>query len=129
MAPILEAKLLPLTQRVQGLRMQWKPTALMLLPVATMSMLAVLFLVLWQAFAQQTTSINRLQKRIGELEQSLQQNPAVSSQLLEQQLRQLQRNQRELDDRISRMARRIDDRSQNTLNPSTGGFGDDEFFR
>ena len=109
--------------------MQWKPTALMLLPVATMSMLAVLFLVLWQAFAQQTTSINRLQKRIGELEQSLQQNPAVSSQLLEQQLRQLQRNQRELDDRISRMARRIDDRSQNTLNPSTGGFGDDEFFR
>lgn len=109
--------------------MQWKPTALMLLPVATMSMLAVLFLVLWQAFAQQTTSINRLQKRIGELEQSLQQNPAVSSQLLEQQLQQLQRNQRELDDRISRMARRNDDRSQNTLNPSTGAFSDDEFFR
>lgn len=129
MAPILEAKLLPLTQREQGLRMQWKPTALMLLPVATMSMLAVLFLVLWQAFAQQTTSINRLQKRIGELEQSLQENPAVSSQLLEQQLQQLQRNQRELDDRISRMARRNDDRSQNTLNPSTGAFSDDEFFR
>ena len=129
MAPILEAKLLPLTQREQGLRMQWKPTALMLLPVATMSMLAVLFLVLWQAFAQQTTSINRLQKRIGELEQSLQENPAVSSQLLEQQLQQLQRNQRELDDRISRMARRNDDQSQNTLNPSTGAFSDDEFFR
>lgn len=129
MAPILEAKLLPLTQREQGLRMQWKPTALMLLPVATMSMLAVLFLVLWQAFAQQTTSINRLQKRIGELEQSLQQNPAVSSQLLEQQLQQLQRNQRELDDRISRMARRNEDQSQNTLNPSSGAFSDDEFFR
>ena len=129
MAPILEAKLLPLTKREQGLRMQWKPTALMLLPVATMSMLAVLFLVLWQAFAQQTTSINRLQKRIGELEQSLQENPAVSSQLLEQQLQQLQRNQRELDDRISRMARRNEDQSQNTLNPSSGAFSDDEFFR
>ena len=114
-APILMAELLPLTQTEPGLQMQWKPTALMLLPLATMSMLAVLFVVLWQALAQQTTSINRLQQRVGEMEQSLQENPAVSTQLLEKQLQQLQRNQRELDDRISRMARQQSDLLQQSL--------------
>lgn len=115
LAPILKAELLPLTQTESGLQMQWKPTALMLLPLATMSMLAVLFVVLWQALAQQTTSINRLQQRVGAMEQSLQENPAVSRQLLEKQLQQLQRNQRELDDRISRMARQQSDLLQQTL--------------
>ena len=76
----------------------------MLIPIAGMSMLAVLFMVLWQALGQHTTTINRIQQRIADLEQRLEENPAVSSQLLEQQLQQLQANQRDLDDRIGRMA-------------------------
>ena len=122
--PILMAELLPLTQTEPGLQMQWKPTALMLLPLATMSMLAVLFVVLWQALAQQTTSINRLQQRVGDMEQSLQENPAVSTQLLEKQLQQLQRNQRELDDRISRMARQQSDLLQQTLKQRANDLSD-----
>ena len=85
--------------------MQWKQAAWMLIPVAGMSMLTVLFVVLWQAMADQTTSINRLQQRLSDVEQSLQENPSVSTELLGQQLKQVQNNQRELEDRISRTAR------------------------
>ena len=85
--------------------MQWKGTAWMLIPVAGMSMLTVLFLVLWQALGHQTNSINALQQRLGELEQKLQDASSANGALLEQQLQQLQRNQRELEDRISRTAR------------------------
>ena len=85
--------------------MQWRHTAWTLIPVGGMSMLAVLFVVLWQAMGHQTDSINQLQQRMGDLEEQLQENPGISTQLLEQQLKQLQGNQREIEDRISRIAR------------------------
>ena len=84
--------------------MQWRQAALMLIPVAGMSMLSVLFVVLWQAIGEQTTSINRLQQRLSDIEQTLQDNPSISTELLAQQLKQVQNNQRELEDRISRTA-------------------------
>ena len=89
--------------------MQWKQAAWMLIPVGGMSMLTVLFVVLWQAMADQTASINRLQQQLNDVEQSLQENPAVSTELLGQQLKQVQNNQRELEDRISRTARQQND--------------------
>lgn len=85
--------------------MEWKQSGWMLIPIGGMSMLAVLFVVLWQAMGHQTASINQLQQRTGDLEGQMQENPAISTQLLEQQLKQLQGNQRELEDRISRIAR------------------------
>lgn len=91
---------------------QWRTTALTLLPLGTMSMLVVLFVVFWQAIGAQTTGLNGMQERIGELEQSLQENPGLNVQMLEQQLKQLQRNQRELEDRLSRMARQQTDMLQ-----------------
>ena len=90
--------------------MQWRQAALMLIPVAGMSMLSVLFVVFWQAIGEQTTSINRLQQRLSDVEQTLQDNPSVSTELLAQQLKQVQNNQRELEDRISRTARQQNDR-------------------
>ena len=89
--------------------MQWKQAAWTLIPVAGMSMLAVLFVVLWQAMADQTASINKLQQRLSDVEQTLQENPSVSTELLGQQLKQVQSNQRELEDRISRTARQQND--------------------
>ena len=84
--------------------MVWKRAAWTLIPVAGMSMLTVLFLVLWQALGHQTSSINALQQRLGELEQLLQKRPTANEELMDQQLQQLQKNQRELEDRISRTA-------------------------
>lgn len=84
--------------------MEWKRAAWTLIPVAGMSMLTVLFLVLWQAIGHQTSSINGLQQRLSELEQLLQERPSANDALLDQQLQQLQKNQRELEDRISRTA-------------------------
>jgi septal ring factor EnvC (AmiA/AmiB activator) len=89
--------------------MQWKQAVWTLIPVAGMSMLTVLFVVLWQAMVDQTASINRLQQRLSDVEQSLQENPSVSTELLGQQLKQVQNNQRELEDRISRTARQQND--------------------
>jgi len=89
--------------------MQWKQTAWTLIPVAGMSMLTVLFVVLWQAMVDQTASINRLQQRLSDVEQSLHENPSLSTELLGQQLKQVQNNQRELEDRISRTARQQSD--------------------
>jgi len=89
--------------------MQWKQAAWTLIPVAGMSMLTVLFVVLWQAMADQTASINKLQQRLSDVEQTLQENPSVSTELLGQQLKQVQSNQRELEDRISRTARQQND--------------------
>ena len=77
--------------------MQWKQTIWMLIPITGMSMLAVLFIVLWQAITHQTDSINQLQTRMDDLELKLETNPSVSTQLLEQQLKQLQSNQRSLE--------------------------------
>jgi len=85
--------------------MQWKQTVWMLIPITGMSMLAVLFVVLWQAITHQTDSINQLQTRMDDLELKLETNPSVSTQLLEQQLKQLQSNQRSLEDRLSRTER------------------------
>ena len=82
--------------------MQWKQTIWMLIPITGMSMLTVLFIVLWQAITHQTDSINQLQTRMDDLELKLETNPSVSTQLLEQQLKQLQSNQRSLEDRLSR---------------------------
>jgi septal ring factor EnvC (AmiA/AmiB activator) len=84
---------------------KWKQAAWILIPIAGMSMLTVLFVVLWQAMADQTTSINGLQQRLSDMEQSLQENPSVSTELLGQQLQQVQNNQRNLEDRISRTDR------------------------
>ena len=84
--------------------MEWKRAVWTLIPVASMSMLTVLFLVLWQAIGHQTSSINGLQQRLSELEQLLQERPSANDALLDQQLQQLQKNQRELEDRISRTA-------------------------
>ena len=84
--------------------MQARQMVWMLIPIAGVSMLAVLFMVLWQALAQHTTTINRIQQRLADLEQRLEENPSVGSKLLEQQLQQLQTNQRDLEDRIGRMA-------------------------
>lgn len=96
--------LLHLTQAGQPAEMEWKRAAWTLIPVAGMSMLTVLFLVLWQALGHQTSSINELQQRLSELEQLLQERPSANDALLDQQLQQLQKNQRELEDRISRTA-------------------------
>ena len=102
---ILTASLLPLTKVRAGFRMQWKQTVWMLIPITGMSMLTVLFIVLWQAITHQTDSINQLQTRMDDLELKLETNPSVSTQLLEQQLKQLQSNQRSLEDRLSRTER------------------------
>lgn len=91
---------------------QWKQAVWVLIPLAGMSMLSVLFVVLWQAIGDQTASINQLQQRLRDVEQSLQENPAMSTELLGQQLKQLQHNQRELEDRISLTARQQSDLQQ-----------------
>ncbi|MGC6483950.1 MAG: hypothetical protein ACON4T_10380 [Synechococcus sp.] len=73
----------------------------MLIPVGAMSMLTVLFLVLWQALDQQTNSINALQQHLSDLEQRLQDtSSSTNSQLMGQQLEQLQRTQRKLEERV-----------------------------
>ena len=84
---------------------QWKQAAWMLIPVTGMSMLSVLFVVLWQALGEHTSRINALQQQLNDVDQRLQENPALSVELLGQQLKQVQSNQRELEDRISLTAR------------------------
>jgi hypothetical protein len=69
-----------------------------LVPTAGFALLAVLFLVLWQALARQSEALQQLQ---GQLEQIQQRQEVNNRQLLEEQMGTLRQRQQALDTQFS----------------------------